>query len=153
MYGATKEALLHELWRAEAMPIVARAIATAPADDLGERCMQLFAPLLAHYAGQPELARVVCKELPWLTGAAADAHRPALMQLVGALAAAVEAARARGEVRAELDAAFAAELLFGLYYTALLRMLSPLAPHTPAETEAALRRSLAQVFLGFGRSS
>jgi AcrR family transcriptional regulator len=148
VYGETKDALLHELWRREAMPIVEEAVSSVPDGGFADRVMHLFGPLLAHYASHPELARVVVKELPFLTGAAAEAHRPALMTLLVALAGLVEQAKARGELRSDVEALAASELIFSLYYSALLRMLAPFSNASAAEAELALRSSLADLMKG-----
>ncbi|MCY0997529.1 helix-turn-helix domain containing protein [Myxococcus sp. MISCRS1] len=151
VYGETKDALLHELWRAEAMPLVERAVTSLPGEGLFvDRCMHLFSPLLTHYASQPELARVVVKELPWLTGAAEELHRPALARLVGALASVVSDAKSRGELRAEVDCERAAELVFGVYFAAVMRMLVPMAGSTVATARARLRCDLEMLFVGLG---
>ncbi|WP_181790296.1 TetR/AcrR family transcriptional regulator [Myxococcus llanfairpwllgwyngyllgogerychwyrndrobwllllantysiliogogogochensis] len=150
VYGETKDALLHELWRAEAMPLVEQAVSSLPDGAFVDRCMHLFTPLLAHYASQPELARAVVKELPWLTGAAESLHRPALARLVGALARIVDEAKARGELRADVELQLAAELVFSVYHAAVLRMLSPLTNSTVAEATDVLRRTLATLLVGLG---
>ncbi|MCP3167726.1 TetR/AcrR family transcriptional regulator [Myxococcus qinghaiensis] len=155
VYGETKDALLHELWRSEAMPLVEEAVSSLPEGTFVDRCMHLFSPLLAHYASQPELARAVVKELPWLTGAAEALHRPALARLVGALARIVDEAKAKGELRAEVEGELAAGLAFSVYYAAVVRMLSPLTSSSVDEARDVLRRTLATVLvgLGSGRSS
>lgn len=150
VYGETKDALLHELWRSEAMPLVEEAVSSLPEGAFVDRCMHLFSPLLAHYASQPELARAVVKELPWLTGAAEALHRPALARLVGALARIVEEAKAKGELRAEVEGELAAGLAFSVYYAAVVRMLSPLTNSTVDEARDVLRRTLATVLVGVG---
>ncbi|MCE9672507.1 TetR/AcrR family transcriptional regulator [Myxococcus stipitatus] len=150
VYGETKDALLHELWRAEAMPLVEKAVASLPDGPFVDRCMHLFAPLLAHYGSQPELARVVVKELPWLTGSSAEAHRPALARLVDTLARVVDEARARGELRADLERDKAAALVFSVYHSAVLRMLVPLTRTTVAKSRAVLRGDLELLFVGLG---
>ncbi|MCP3098431.1 TetR/AcrR family transcriptional regulator [Myxococcus sp. K15C18031901] len=150
VYGETKEALLHELWRAEAMPLVEKAVSTVPRGAFVDRCMHLFAPLLAHYASQPELARVVVKELPWVTGSAEAAHRPALARLLEALARVVDEGRASGELRADLKPDATAALAFSLYYAAVIRMLAPLMQLTPAKARAALRGDLNMLVAGLG---
>lgn len=150
VYGETKDALLHELWRSEAMPLVEEAVSSLPEGAFVDRCMHLFAPLLAHYASQPELARAVVKELPWLTGAAEALHRPALARLLGALARIVDEAKASGELRAEVESELAAGLAFSVYYAAVVRMLSPLTDWTADEAREDLRRTLATVLVGLG---
>lgn len=150
VYGETKDALLHELWRAEAMPLVEQAVSSLPEGVFVDRCMHLFAPLLAHYASQPELARAVVKELPWLTGTAETLHRPALARLVGALARIVDEAKASGELRADVELQLAAELVFSVYHAAVLRMLSPLTNSTVAEARDVLHRTLATLLVGLG---
>lgn len=150
VYGETKDALLHELWRAEAMPLVEAAVASLPGGAFVDRCMHLFEPLLAHYASQPELARVVVKELPWLTGSAEEAHRPALAMLVGALARIVDEAKASGELRVDLEPESAAELVFSMYHAAVLRLLVPLMSSTAADARNVLRRNLGALLVGLG---
>ncbi|MBJ6759151.1 TetR/AcrR family transcriptional regulator [Myxococcaceae bacterium JPH2] len=150
VYGETKEALLHEVWRTEAMPLVEEAVSSLRAGPFVTRCMHLFTPLLSHYASQPDLARVVVKELPWLTGAAEEAQRPALARLLGALAQLVDEAKAKGELRATLERALAAELVFALYHSAVLRLLSPLTNATLAEAREGLRLGLSALLMGLG---
>ncbi|QSQ17067.1 TetR/AcrR family transcriptional regulator [Myxococcus landrumensis] len=150
VYGETKDTLLHEIWREEAMPILEKAVASLPAGAFVDRCMHLFSPLLAHYASQPDLARVVVKELPWLTGAAEEAQRPALAQFLGTLARIVDEAKAKKELRAELESELAAGLAFSVYHSALLRMLSPLTRVSLAEAREGLRRGLGALLMGLG---
>ncbi|WP_240356882.1 TetR/AcrR family transcriptional regulator [Myxococcus eversor] len=150
VYGETKDALLHELWRSEAMPLVEEAVSSLPEGVFVDRCMHLFSPLLEHYASQPELARAVVKELPWLTGAAEALHRPALARLLGALARIVDEAKVKGELRAEVEGELAAGLAFSVYYAAVVRMLSPLTDSTADEARDDLRRTLDMVLVGVG---
>ena len=63
-YTDTKEALLHEVWRADALPVVEAATAQVPAGALADRWMAVFRPLLEHYAERPrlEIGRASCRE-------------------------------------------------------------------------------------------
>ncbi|WP_338867799.1 helix-turn-helix domain-containing protein [Myxococcus stipitatus] len=150
VYGATKDALLHEIWREEVMPLLEKAVSSVPAGPFVDRCMHLFTPLLTHYASQRELARVVVKELPWLTGAAEEAQRPALARFVSALARIVDEAKAKGELRSSLERELAAELVFAVYHSAVLRMLSPLKNASLSEARETLRDGLVALLTGLG---
>ena len=125
LYAESKQALLHEVWREDTMPVLERALKDAVGKPLVAGALALFTPLLLAYAQEPALARVVIKELPWLEGRAAERHQPDLQRLWGALAALVTEGQRRGELALEVEPMLAVSGLFSLYYASCLELVVP----------------------------
>lgn len=91
-----------------------RAIAARPRAGLVDQLMELFGRFLAFYAGRPELAAALLRELffrpyePERLGALSREY-------AGRVAALVERARDRGELRADVPVPLAAQALFAHY--------------------------------------
>lgn len=151
MHFGSKQGLLEAVWRHGALPVVdAALVAVAEAPAFVPSCMALFRPLMAHYAAQPALARVVVAALPFLEGDALQAHLVDLHRTVGALAAAAARAQHSGELRSSVEPEAVAELVFGLYYAALVGMLSAVRPSPPAAAADRLEAQLGLLLSGLG---
>ncbi len=153
--GGDKQALLQAVWRRDTMPVVEGAIASvrSPCGELVDEVMALFEPLIMHYATQPSLARVVISALPTLQGEAMVAHRADLMRLLDALCVVIVRAQGAQRLVADVPPMQLAQLLFTLYYGALMAMVSPLSSASPQAASASLRAQLALLQRGIGASS
>jgi AcrR family transcriptional regulator len=125
LYAESKHALLHEVWREAAAPVIEAALGSVAGKPLLDGALGLFEPMLRVYAADLTLARVVVKELPWLEGRAWQQHQPDLVRFVGALSALVSAGQTAGRVSSRFEPGLAAGILFSLYYTACLELATP----------------------------
>jgi AcrR family transcriptional regulator len=144
LYARDKRELLFLVFADESRRLFAeaeRAVAARPRAGLVDALMELFGRFLAFYAERPELAAALLREFFF---------RPAEPERLGALsreyaervAALVERARARGELRADLPVPLAAHALFAhyAYWTQAWLGARALARE---EAEARLREALA----------
>jgi AcrR family transcriptional regulator len=117
LYARDKRELLFLVFADEARRLFAeaeRALAARPGAGLVDALMELFGRFLAFYAERPELAAALLREFFF---------RPYEPERLGALsreygervAALVERARARGELRADIAVPLAANALFAHY--------------------------------------
>ncbi len=111
LYARTKEDLLVLIFQDEVGRAVDRAFARVPKAPLLDQVLHVFNALIAHHAADPALARVFVKELPFV-----DEPRHGVAQFVGALyerlGALIEAAKARGEIAADVPSRLLAQNLF-----------------------------------------
>ena len=134
VYASSKEALLHEIWREDTMPVVEAALANAQILEPGlDRIVDIFWTLIEHYASHRELARIIVPQLPVLQGEALAAHLPLLQQFVGGL----EALVSQMELPTGMQAKDAVRLAFSLYYACLLSAIAPLGFSATRESLAA----------------
>ncbi|HUY26519.1 MAG TPA: TetR/AcrR family transcriptional regulator [Candidatus Binataceae bacterium] len=122
LYAASKEDLLVLIFREEVGAAVDNAVATMPPGTLLAQLMHLFGAMIEHHAENPALARIFVKELPF----APDARHGVagfMENLYARMAALIEAAKARGELRGDIASRQLAENLFGLFYQQLQRWL------------------------------
>lgn len=134
VYASSKEALLHEIWQEDTMPVVEAALASAMACESGiERIVDVFWALIEHYVHHSDLARVIVPQLPLLQGDALAAHLPLLEQFMDGLDDLFEPM----ELPAGMARNDAVRLAFSLYYAALLGALSPLGFDSTREQLAA----------------
>ena len=112
LYARTKEDLLVLIFQDEVGRAVDRAFARVPEAPLLDQVLHVFNALIAHHAADPALARVFVKELPFV-----DEPRHGVAQFVGALyerlGALIDAAKARGEIAADVPSRLLAQNLFG----------------------------------------
>lgn len=117
LYARDKRELLFRVFADESRRLFAeaeRAVASRPRAALVDALMELFGRFLDFYAGRPELAAALLREFFF---------RPYEPERLGALsreygervAALVERARTRGELRADLPVPLAASALFAHY--------------------------------------
>jgi TetR/AcrR family transcriptional regulator, cholesterol catabolism regulator len=115
LYARDKRELLFLVFQDEARRIFADARAAAAGEaSLVDALMRLFGRFFAFYAGDPELSTAILREFFFRP------YEPerlgALTREYGALVAdLVDAARARGELRADVPAAVAANAFFAHY--------------------------------------
>ena len=102
--------------------------------------LSIFNALIAHHERNVGLARVFVKELPFVDDARHG--RAAFMSdLFGRMAALIERAQERGELRRGIPSLRLAKNLFALYFGILLEWLGT-AGITPQERDRALRSAL-----------
>lgn len=144
LYARDKRELLFLVFAGEARRLFAeaeRAIARRPERSLVDALMELFGRFLAFYAERPALAAALLREFFF---------RPSEPERLGALtreyvervAALVERARARGELRSDAPALLVAHALFAHYAYWTQAWLAARAV-SREEAEAGLRAALA----------
>ncbi len=112
LYAPTKEDLLVLIFQDEVGRAVDQAFVHVPKGRLVDQVLHVFNPLIAHHAADPALARVFVKELPFV-----DEPRHGVAQFVSdlyaRLGALIDAAKARGELAADVPSRLLAQNLFG----------------------------------------
>jgi AcrR family transcriptional regulator len=115
LYAGSKEDLLVMIFREEVGRAVEAAFARMMERSLLDQLMHLFGAMIAHHERNPELARVFIKELPFV----ADARHGVadfMSDLLRRIAALIERAQERGELRRGIPPLALAHNLFGLYF-------------------------------------
>jgi AcrR family transcriptional regulator len=150
-YFPEKRDLLFHIVRTD-VDAVAEAAFTDSAlpSTLLEQVQFVFCSIYAHYASDPNLARAFAKEMLFI-----DEQRrgPLLwwtLQFVNKLAALVDAARARGEIRQNVSGTDAAHMFFAFYYLGLITWLGGTLPDR-AVVEAQLKKDLELAMSGLVR--
>jgi AcrR family transcriptional regulator len=114
-YAANKEDLLVLIFQDEVGRAVQRAFATMPAKPVLDQVLHVFNAIVAHHQRNPELARVFVRETPFI-----DDRRHGIADfmagLYAGLAACVEGAKRRGELRADVPARILVRNLFAIYF-------------------------------------
>jgi AcrR family transcriptional regulator len=122
LYAGTKEDLLVLIFREEMGRAVTEAFATMPARPLLEQVLYLFGAMIALHERDRGLARVFVRELPFV-----EDRRHGIAELMASVLAGIanliEAAEARGELRADVAAPHLANSLFALYFFQVQRWL------------------------------
>ena len=140
VYAGSKQNLLVMIFREEAGRAVDAAFASMTEQPLIDQLLRVFGALIAHHERNIGLARVFVKELPFVDD---DRHgRAAFMaDLFKRMAALIDGAIGRGELRRDVPSFHLAQNLFALYFGCLQQWLG--APRiTPAARDHALRASL-----------
>ena len=118
LYARTKEELLVLIFQDEVGRAVDRAFARVPKAPLLDQALHVFNALIVHHAADPVLARVFVKELPF-----ADERRHGVAEFVSRLyarlAVLIDAAKARGEIAADVPSRLLAQNLFGTCFQQL----------------------------------
>lgn len=140
LHAGSKRDLLVMIFREEAGRAVDAAFETMTERRLIDQLMRVFGALISHHERNIGLARVFVKELPFVDD---DRHgRAAFMaDLFRRMAALIDRAQARGELRAGIPPHRLAKNLFALYFACLHEWLGA-GVVTPKERDAALRASL-----------
>ncbi|HEY6419620.1 MAG TPA: TetR/AcrR family transcriptional regulator [Candidatus Binataceae bacterium] len=131
LYAVTKADLLVLIFREEVGAAVDRAIATLPTAALLDQILHIFAAMIAHHRENPGLARVFVKELPFVDDARHGVDE-FMRDLYAHMARLIDAAKARGELRATVSSPLLAHNLFALYFQLLQRWLSEANRHADA---------------------
>lgn len=140
LHAGSKQDLLVMIFRAEAGRAVDAAFETMTERRLIDQLLRVFGALISHHERNLGLARVFVKELPFVDD---DRHgRAAFMaDLFRRMAALIDRAQARGELRAGIPSHRLAKNLFALYFACLHEWLGA-GVVTPKERDAMLRDSL-----------
>ena len=140
LHAISKHDLLVTIFREEAGRAVDRALQNRAEGPLIDALLRIFDALIAHHERNLGLARVFVKELPFVDDARHG--RAAFMSdLFRRMAAMIERAQQRGELRPGIPSLRLAKNLFALYFGILLEWLGT-AGITPQERDRALRSAL-----------
>ena len=140
LHAISKHDLLVTIFREEAGRAVDRALQNRAEGPLIDALLRIFDALIAHHERNLGLARVFVKELPFVDDARHG--RAAFMSdLFRRMAAMIERAQERGELRPGIPSLRLAKNLFALYFGILLEWLGT-AGITPQERDRALRSAL-----------
>jgi AcrR family transcriptional regulator len=140
LHAISKQDLLVMIFREEAGRAVDAALDNRAEGPLIDGLLRIFGALIAHHERNIGLARVFVKELPFLDDARHG--RAAFMSdLFRKMAAMIERAQERGELRRSIPSLRLAKNLFALYFGILLEWLGA-AGITPEERDRALRSAL-----------
>jgi len=140
LHAISKQDLLVMIFREEAGRAVDRALENRAEGPLIDALLRIFDALIAHHERNLGLARVFVKELPFVDDARHG--RAAFMSdLFRRMAAMIERAQERGELRPGIPSLRLAKNLFALYFGILLEWLGT-AGIAPQERDRALRSAL-----------
>jgi TetR/AcrR family transcriptional regulator, cholesterol catabolism regulator len=140
LHAISKQDLLVMIFREEAGRAVDEALDNLAEEPLIVGLLRIFDALHAHHERNIGLARVFVKELPFVDDARHG--RAAFMSdLFRRIAAMIEQAQERGELRRGIPSLRLAKNLFALYFGILLEWLGT-AGITPEERDRALRSAL-----------
>lgn len=127
VYFPEKLDLLMHLFQQDLERIVNDELDALPADvPLADACLRVFEAIYDFYAGDPALARTFVKEMMFVKLERQAALFRTTVRFIERLAQLIEAAKARGEVRADVPSPLAAHQMFGLYHWGLVNWLSGL---------------------------
>jgi AcrR family transcriptional regulator len=140
-YFPDKRALLVQIFAMDIDQAVGHAFATLPDAPLVDRAIYLFGACFDYYSRDLRLARAVIKEMLFLDPEPRRVLYRSTSGFVLRLAAQIEAARSRGEVRADVAAPTAATAFFAQYYFALIAWVNEVVPDRDTALEM-LRQSL-----------
>lgn len=125
VYFPEKLDLLVHVFQQDLQRIIDESLDGLPEDlPLVESCARVFDAIYDFYAEDTTLARTFVKELLFLKSERQAEMFRMSVRLVERLGARVQAAQARGEVRADVPTVFAGHQLFGLYYWGLVNWLA-----------------------------
>src|SRR5215469_3911835 len=140
LHAGSKQDLLVMIFREEAGRAVDATLDNLPEGPLIDALLRVFDALIAHHERNIELARVFVRELPFVDDARHG--RAAFMSdLFRRMAALIERAQERGELRPGIPSLRLAKNLFALYFGILLEWLGS-AGITTGERDRALRSAL-----------
>jgi AcrR family transcriptional regulator len=126
LYAKTKDDLLILVFRQEMAELVERAYRAARRERaLIAQLVAFFETFVAYHERDLPLARALMRQLGYVASAEQRAEVSQLMTgLLRRLALLVEAAKGRGEARADTPLVRAAQAIFGVYYLNLGALLS-----------------------------
>lgn len=143
LYARSKEDLLVLVFSDEMLETARAAFASVEPDaPLLDQLMQVFSSMIAYHERDPDLARILLKEVMFPDGVGRAADISELLDVIFAgLADLVVRARDTGRCHQDTPPLDVAENLFANYYMNLLRRLG--GQTTAAQFHARLRRHLA----------
>lgn len=149
LYATTKVDLVALVFAERIRRVATQALAAAPHPDLVADLDALFARFFSMYAKERELARIFVRELAFASGDAQATRTSVDIAFLTGLAARFETHRARGTLRADVDARTAAFAAFALYLTTLMAWLAS-DTLKPKAARARLRAALELLVRGLG---
>ncbi|HWA60285.1 MAG TPA: TetR/AcrR family transcriptional regulator [Caulobacteraceae bacterium] len=125
LYARSKEDLLVMVFRDEMMETAMAAFAALrPGEPLLDQLVQVFAAMMSHHERDPELAKILLKEIMFPSNGERVADISELMDAIFAgLADMLAAARDAGALRPDFDARLVAESLFSSYFMDMMEWL------------------------------
>jgi AcrR family transcriptional regulator len=138
-HAKSKESLLVMMFQEELGISIDRAFSKVPSSPLIDQLMHVFSTMLEENQRNIGLARIFAKELAFV-------HREnkgidsVMTTMFGKLDVLIDAAKARGELPADIESDLLAHNLFALYFTFMLRWLG-----SGEETPDARRPTLRQI--------
>lgn len=125
LYAPTKDDLLVLLFRDELDAILAARFASLPAGlDLVGRFVHVCRGFYERYARDPELARRFVQSIFTVEGASRDSMRSLDREFVVAIASAIEADKASGVLRRDVDTPLLAKSFFAIYGVNVIEFLA-----------------------------
>jgi AcrR family transcriptional regulator len=140
LYARTKEDLLVVVFLAELQPVMDRAFADLPRGTLHDQLLASFAPVIEHHAQNMLLSRPFLRDTLWVSEPHAAQVRTFTTTWLARLVALVDAARERGEVRADVDPGLVAQCARHLFLGQLRTWVAGVS--TRAQFDASLPASL-----------
>jgi AcrR family transcriptional regulator len=136
-HAKSKEALLVMMFQEELGQSIERGFATAPAAPLLEQVMHVFGVMMEGNLRELELARVFVREAPFVRSERREIGA-VMASFYRRMSALLEVARARREIKKNVDPRALARNLFALYFFALVTWLGSGDP-SPQGTASSLR--------------
>lgn len=141
LYARNKRELLFLVFSDEVRNVLQeRTVRSRANRPLADALMHLFGGMLNFYARSPELSKIIAGEFFYRTEEPAK-MRALTQEYLDGIAALVERARARGELRADVPVAEQANAFFAHYAFYVLAWLGA-ASISRRQTEQALRRAI-----------
>jgi len=151
-HAKSKEALLVMMFQRDVGRAIERGFATMPADaPIISQLMHVFKAMLRQHQRDIGLARVFVKELGFVRG---DRHgiEGVLHDMFARLAAVIEDAKRRRELRRDIDSLLLARNLFALFFVFLLEWLGS-GERSPSRRRPSLHEMLEMQLSGLRCSS
>jgi TetR/AcrR family transcriptional regulator, cholesterol catabolism regulator len=148
LYAKDKAALLSMMFREEVDRLERATYASLPRGQRGlvAQLGHVFDRQVDHYRRTPELSRIFFKELLFVGHDHRDEVAMLSRQIVQRLAAVIEGAQRRGEVRPDVSPFVVAYGVFSLFYVALLSWLS--GQMDPTAARRLVREALETSYVG-----
>ncbi len=129
LYAKDKRDLLFLVMEERIIETVEAAFRTLPRRaTLEAELLHVIRKILAIYSESPDVGRQFVKELPGASGPNAERVHAQTLAFFQRIAALVERARVRGEVREDVPPLVFAQSFFALYFMALMQWLSGFTP-------------------------
>lgn len=146
LYAHSKEDLLVLVFLTELRPVTAKGFRNVPPGNLLSQMMFSFSPIIEHHARNMLLSRPFLRDVAWVS----KRHAPVIAEFQAEwrqyLISLVDAAKARGEIRSEIDSSLAANCC-RIFFLSHLR--SWVAGHVDRDQfEQSLRASLQLLLTG-----
>lgn len=143
-----KANLLVSVFEHDFHPLVKETLNTLPEANLKKQLLFMVKKFYQYYARRPHISRMLVKEL-YIDQQNFDRISTSLRDDLATVATLFEAAKERGEIRAEVSTTDAVQLWWSYYFVVLLQALQ--LPHFDVDEQVAIHeRLLDQHFRGIG---